>query len=65
MRRLMRSLLAYARDRHGRSIGLGLGLTTMRGVPGGGGGPATGDRVLLETGVDFLLLESGDYLLLE
>lgn len=28
-------------------------------------GPQLGDGLLLETGVDFLLLESGDFLLLE
>lgn len=31
----------------------------------GGGGPAVGDGLLLENGTDFLLLESGDFLLLE
>lgn len=42
-------------------------LTTM-GVGGGGSapGPSAGDGLLLETPVDsFLLLESGDFLLLE
>ena len=31
----------------------------------GGGGPAVGDGLILEAGTDFLLLETGDYLLLE
>ena len=36
------------------------------GVPGGAGsGPSSGDGLLLETGVDFVLLETGDFLLLE
>lgn len=35
------------------------------GAGGGGGGPAAGDGLLLEDGVSFLLLESGDFLLLE
>ncbi len=32
---------------------------------GGSAGPASGDGLLLETATDFLLLESGDFLLLE
>ncbi len=31
----------------------------------GGAGPSSGDGLLLETATDFLLLESGDFLLLE
>jgi len=32
---------------------------------GGGGGPAVGDGLLLENGTDFVLLETGDFVLLE
>ena len=32
---------------------------------GGGSGPAVGDGMLLENGTDFVLLETGDFLLLE
>jgi len=32
---------------------------------GGGSGPVSGDGILLEDGVFFILLESGDYILLE
>ena len=32
---------------------------------GGGGGPSVGDGLILEAGTDFLILETGDYLLLE
>lgn len=32
--------------------------------PAAGGGPS-GDALLLETGTDYILLESGDFLLLE
>lgn len=34
-------------------------------APSTGSGPASGDGLLLETGTDFLLLETGDFLLLE
>ncbi len=37
-------------------------------APGGGGGPSAGDGLLLERdtdGTEFLLLETGDFLLLE
>ena len=34
-------------------------------APVGGGGPSVGDGLLFEAGTDFLLLETGDYLLLE
>jgi hypothetical protein len=34
-------------------------------IGGGGSGPAVGDGFLLEDGTSFLLLESGDFLLLE
>jgi len=32
---------------------------------GGGSGPAVGDGLLLENGTDFVLLETGDFVLLE
>lgn len=40
---------------------MGVGIVTA----GGGAGPGSGDGLLLETDLDYLLLESGDFLLLE
>lgn len=39
-------------------------LLTMVG-PAGAAGPATGDGILLEDGLSFLLMEDGSFLLLE
>jgi hypothetical protein len=38
---------------------------TNGGAVSGGSGPAAGDGLLLEDGTSFLLLETGDFLLLE
>lgn len=42
--------------------GVGVGLMRPSSLPSSG---PSGDGLLLETGSDYLLLESGDYLLLE
>lgn len=50
----------------GLALKLALGLFRRHvTATGGGGGPAVGDGLLLEDGVSSLLLESGDFLLLE
>jgi hypothetical protein len=47
------------------SIGTALGNSTPTSAsPPPSSGPSVGDGVLLENGTDFLLLESGDFLLL-
>lgn len=43
------------------AFGLSLSLPAVKPPSGGGGGVTTG--ILLSNGIDFLLLENGDYLL--
>jgi len=43
-------------------FGFGLSIANLRGV-GGGAAPPVTDGILLENGIDFLLLENGDFLL--
>ena len=44
------------------AFGFGLSLPTIKPPSGGGGGGVT-TGILLSNGIDFLLLENGDYLL--
>jgi len=44
------------------AFGFGTGLSTITKPSGGGGGGVT-TGILLSNGVDFLMLENGDYLL--
>lgn len=44
------------------AFGFGLSLPTTKPPSGGGGGGVT-TGILLSNGIDFLLLENGDYLL--
>jgi hypothetical protein len=62
---LLAATYSYGGPFPSKIIGSAVKDRLTNGSGGGGGGPAVGDGLVLEINSDFVLLETGDYLLLE